>query len=129
MRRTMTTAAVALALLVPAAPAAQAGDDDGEIRRSGSCSGSADWKLKAKRDDGRLEVEWEVDSNRSGQVWRVRVYDNGNRVVATQRTTAPPSGSFSVDRHIANLAGSDHIVARARHLATGQVCRGTLTFG
>ena len=129
MRRTMTTATIALALLVPAAPAAQAGDDDGEIIRTGSCSGSADWKLKAKRDDGRLEVEWEVDSNRSGQTWRVRIFDNGDRVVATRRTTQPPSGSFEVERHIANRPGSDRIVARSRHLASGQVCRGALTFG
>ena len=128
MRRTMTTALIALAMLVPAAPAAQAGDDDGEIIRTGSCSGSADWKLKAKRDDGRLEVEWEVDSNRSGQTWRVRIFDNGDRVAATRRTTQPPSGSFEVERHIANRAGSDHIVARSRHLASGQVCRGSLTF-
>jgi hypothetical protein len=130
MKRILTTAAISLALLVPAVPAAQAKDgDDGEILRTGSCSGSADWKLKAKRDDGALEVEWEVDSNRVGQVWRVRIFDNGDRVVATRRTTQAPSGSFEVERHIANRAGSDHLVARSRDLASGQVCRGTLTFG
>lgn len=129
MKRTLTTAAISLALLLPVAPAAQASGSDGEIIRTGSCSGTADWKLKAKRDDGALEVEWEVDSNRAGQVWRVRIYDNGSRVVATRRTTQPPSGSFEVERHIANLPGSDHLVARSRNLATGQLCRGTLTFG
>lgn len=127
MKRALTTAAVSCALLLSAAPAAHAKGDDGEIRRSGSCSGTADWKLKAKHDDAALEVEWEVDSNKNGQVWRVRVYDNGVRVVATRRTTQPPSGSFEVGRHIADRAGSDHLVARARDLATGQVCRGTLT--
>jgi hypothetical protein len=129
MRKTttaMTVAAVATAaLVVPAAPAAMASGDD--VRRTGQCSGSADWKLKAKHDDGRVEVEWEVDSNRSGQTWRVRVFDNGDRVVATRATTHGPSGSFSVERKIADQAGSDHIVARARHLATGQVCSGSLT--
>jgi hypothetical protein len=129
MKRIVTTAALSLALLVPVAPAANAKGDDGEVIRTGSCSGTADWKLKAKRDDGAIEVEWEVDSNRAGQVWRVRVYDNGDRVVATQRTTQPPSGSFDVERQIANRAGSDNLVARSRNLATGQVCRGTLAFG
>jgi hypothetical protein len=124
----MAVAAVAAALVVPTAPAAMAGDDDGEVRRTGACSGSADWKLKAKHDDGRIEVEWEVDSNRSGQTWRVRVFDNGARVVATRATTHDPSGSFSVERKITDRAGSDRIVARSRHLATGQVCRGSLTF-
>jgi hypothetical protein len=103
-------------------------DGAGDIRRTGSCSGSADWKLKAKPDDGRIEVEWEVDSNRNGQTWRVRIFDNGNRVVATRATTHGPSGSFSVERKIPDLAGSDNLVARARHLGTGQVCRAGLTF-
>jgi hypothetical protein len=127
MRKAMTTMAVVAALVVPAAPAAMAEGNDGEVRRSGSCSGNADWKLKAKPDDGRLEVEWEVDSNRSGQTWRVRIFDNGNRVVATRATTHGPSGSFSVERKIANLAGSDRLVARARHLGGSQVCSGSLT--
>jgi len=129
MKRILTTAALSLALLVPVAPAANAKGDDGEVIRTGSCSGTADWKLKAKRDDGGIEVEWEVDSNQVGQVWRVRIYDNGDRVAATRRTTLAPSGSFDVERRIANRAGDDRIVARARHLATGQVCRGVITFG
>jgi hypothetical protein len=127
MRKAVTTVALATVLAVSTAPAALASGSDGEVRRSGSCSGSADWKLKAKPDDGRLEVEWEVDSNRSGQAWRVRIFDNGDRVVATRATTHGPSGSFSVERRIANRSGSDHLVARARHLATGQVCTGGLT--
>ena len=128
MRTRTATAAVALAaaLAVPLGPAAQA--KEGELIRTGSCSGSADWKLKVARDDGVLELEWEVDSNRSGQVWRVRIFDNGVRVVATQRTTAPPSGSFSVEKRIPNRAGTDLIVARARDLSSGQLCRGTLTY-
>ena len=129
MRKTLTTAAVGLALLVPFAPAAQASGNDGEIQRTGSCSGSADWKLDVKRDDGALEVEWEVDSNKVGQVWRVRIYDNGDRVAATRRTTLAPSGSFDVERQLADRPGEDRIVARARHLASGQLCRGVLTFG
>lgn len=128
MRKTMTAMAVAAALAVSTAPAATAKDGDREVRRSGSCSGTADWKLKAKNDDGRLEVEWEVDSNRSGQTWRVRLFDNGNRVVATRATTRGPSGSFGVERRIADLAGSDHLVARARLLGGDQACSGSLTF-
>jgi hypothetical protein len=127
--RTTTTAvalAAAVTLMVPLAPAAQA--KGREVIRTGPCSGSADWKLKVKQDDGRLEVEWEVDSNRSGQVWRVRVRDNGVRVVATRAVTRQPSGSFSVERSIANRPGTDRVVARARHLGGGQVCRGVVRF-
>lgn len=126
--RTLTTAAVGLALLVPFAPAAQASGGVRGIERTGSCSGSADWKLDVKPDDGALEVEWEVDSNKVGQVWRVRIYDNGDQVVATRRTTQAPSGSFDLQRRIANRTGDDRVVARARHLATGQVCRAVITY-
>jgi hypothetical protein len=128
MRTAIAVAALSTALVVTGAPLAQAsGGDDGRIIRTGSCSGSADWKLKAKHDDGRVEVEYEVDSNRSGQTWRVRVFDDGVRVVATTATTGGRSGSFSVERRVANRAGSDSFVAQARDLSSGQLCVGRLT--
>jgi hypothetical protein len=132
MRRTLTAAALSTALLVTGAPlatsAVASGGNDDRVVRTGSCSGTADWKLKAKTDDGRLEVEWEVDSNRSGQTWRVRVRDDDVLVVKTRATTGGASGSFSVERRITNRAGSDSIVARSRDLASGQTCVGRLTF-
>ena len=60
-------------------------NDDDVIKR-GNCSGSANWKLKAKPDDGRLEVEGEVDSNKHGQVWRWRIIHDGD----VSATDAPP---------------------------------------
>jgi hypothetical protein len=129
MRTTLAVAALSTALVVTGAPLAQAsGGADGRVIRTGSCSGTADWKLKAKHDDGRIEVEYEVDSNRSGQTWRVRVFDDGVRVVATTAITGGRSGSFSVERRVANRAGSDDFVARARDLSSGQLCVGRLTF-
>ena len=40
--------------------------------RTGTCSGSADWKLKVKTDEGRLEVEGEVvfKATHAGQTCR-----------------------------------------------------------
>lgn len=132
MHRSLTAAALSTALLVAGAPlatsATASGGNDDRVIRTGSCSGSADWKLKSKTDDGRLEVEWEVDSNQAGQTWRVRVRDNGVLVVRTRATTGGRSGSFSIERSIANRAGSDSIVARSRDLASGQTCVGRLTF-
>src|SRR6478672_10829834 len=37
------------------------GGDDDRVIRTGTCSSGAGWKLKVKTDDGRLEVEGEVD--------------------------------------------------------------------
>jgi hypothetical protein len=119
-------AGAAAAMLVGGIAAGPASAKDGEVIRRGSCTGATDWKLKAKPDDGRLEVEFEVDSNRNGQVWSVRITDNGVRVFAGNRTTQPPSGSFEVERHIANRAGADNIRARATNARTGESCTGTL---
>ena len=127
-RRTAALAVTAatlssLSLLAPAANAS--GGDDSEIRRTGSCA-SGVWKLKAKPDDGRLEVEFEIDTNRTGQTWSVRISDNGQRVFAGQRTTAGRSGSFSVELKTANRAGTDVIRARATRGDT--TCRGTVRY-
>ena len=130
MRTTLLTtsaAALALGLLALAVPSAQAQGGGGDVRTSGSCSASTDWKLKAKPDNGRIEVEFELDSNVSGQTWAVTLTDNGARVFAGTRMTAGPSGSFTVQRRIANRAGADSLVATAMNSATGETCRGGLT--
>ena len=125
MRRTTAAAVVAVvvATLGTAVPAT-AGDDD-KIRRGG-CSGSADWKLKVKPDDGRLEIKAEVDSNVSGQSWRWRISHNGSVSARGRKTTRGRSGSFSVERRMANLAGTDRFRLRASH--DGQVCRGRISW-
>jgi hypothetical protein len=116
--------AAVLALSVAgAAPAAAKG---GDVIREGACSGSADWKLKLSPQDGRIEVEYEVDSNVRGQRWRVRLLKNGNPIFRGVRTTRGPSGSFEVRVVTSNTAGPDVFRARATH--AGQVCRGRATF-
>ena len=84
-------------------------------------------KLKAKHDDGRVETEFEVDQNRNGRRWNVVIRRNGVVVFRGSRITRPPSGSFSVNRRIANAAGRDRIVATARSVVGGGVCRGVVT--
>ena len=98
-----------------------------EVIRTGSCTGVSDWKLKAKPDDGRLEVEFEVDQNVNGKTWNVKLKKNGNVFWQGQRTTQAPSGSFSVTRFTGNRAGTDTIVGRAVNPATGEVCKGSLS--
>lgn len=109
------------ALVATATPAAANGDD---VIRRGSCSGSTNWKLKAGPDDGRIEVEGEIDSNRSGQRWHWRIVHNGSLSAHGVKTTQPPSGSFEVERTVVNLSGTDRIVFRAKNRASGEVCRG-----
>jgi len=109
--------------LMAPATASHGGD---AVRTAGGCSGSAHWKLKAKQDDGRLEVEGEIDSHVSGQVWRWRFKHNGSLSAKGSKTTAGRSSSFEVQRRMADLAGTDRFVFRATH--GSQVCRGTISF-
>jgi hypothetical protein len=102
------------------------GGNDGRMVKTGSCTDGTSWKLKVKTDDGRLEVEGEVDSNQSGQVWGWKIKDNGAVAAAGSATTGGRSGSFSVERKIPNKAGTDTIVFRASF--NGETCTGTIAF-
>ena len=106
-----------------ATPASAHGGDDGVIKR-GSCTNAGTWKLKAKHDDGQIEVEFEVDTNRAGKTFKVRLSDNRDVFFRGQRTTQPPSGSFEVERRTANRAGTD--VIRGHAVRGDNVCAGTV---
>ena len=109
-----------------ATPASAHSDDDDRVIVTGACSGGADWKLKVKTDDGRLEVEGEVDSNTVGQRWRWAIRHNGSVSDRGSATTTGRSGSFSVERKIVDIAGTDRVVFRAVH--DGQTCRGVVNY-
>jgi hypothetical protein len=100
--------------------------DGGALIKTGSCSAASDWKLKAKSDDGRLETEFEVDQDRVGKRWSVTVTRNGVTVFRGTRTTAGPSGSFTLRRLLAGPA-SGRIVASAKALEGGETCRAKLS--
>jgi hypothetical protein len=53
---------------------------------------------------------------------------NGTVSASGTATTTGPSGSFDVRRLMVNLAGTDQIGWRATNPATGEVCRGSLSF-
>lgn len=124
-RRIIAVAALVVASAPLAAPAF-ANDDD--VVRTGSCTGSTDWKLKASPENRRIEVEGEVDSNRAGQTWNWRIVHNGSVAARGTGVTGSRSGSFEARRVLSNGAGRDSFVFRARNEATGEICRGTLTF-
>ena len=124
-RLTRITAAVALATAMIGATPALANDAD--VIRTGSCSGASDWKLKLSPENGRIEVQYEVDQNRNGQTWRVRIFKEGTQIFSGTRTTQAPSGSFEVRLVTGNTTGTDSFSARAVNVSTGEVCRGAAT--
>ena len=117
-------AGVLLAVTATLMAAGTAHADDDEVIRRGACSGSTDWKMKAKPDDGRLEVEAEIDSDRDGQKWRWVLRHNGNVVDRGTATTRAPSGSFEVERKTGNRAGRDAFRFRAVNQGNGEICVG-----
>jgi len=117
-------ATVVLGSVLTVAPADARGGSD-TVRR-GHCSGASTWKLKVGPDDGRLEVEAEIDSNRSGQTWGWRLVHDGSLSARGTRVTRAPSGSFEVHRLMVNRAGTDTVTVRAHNPRTGEVCRGTV---
>ena len=97
---------------------------DGDVIRRGACSGASDWKLKLSEENGRIEVEYEVDQNRVGDSWRVRIRHDDGLVFTGTRTTKAPSGSFEVRILQRDRAGDDVFRGRAVNLRTGEVCGG-----
>ncbi|MEJ7649152.1 MAG: hypothetical protein WKF57_08985 [Nakamurella sp.] len=118
----LAAGAFALTSALPAAASHGGGGGAGEVRASGHCSASSVWKLKAKPDNGRIELELEIDTPRNGQAWAVGITDNTVRIFSGTRTTQAPSGSFEVELRAANRAGADSFVGSARNTRTGQTC-------
>jgi 2-methylaconitate cis-trans-isomerase PrpF len=114
-----TACSVAAALAVTAVPSAIAKDGDG-VRVAGACSAASSSKLKVKHDDGRIEVEFEVDQNRNGVRWNVQFRRDGRLVFQGARRTAGPSGSFSLERKVAGSTAP--VTIRARATRGGEVC-------
>lgn len=127
MARTAGAAFAAVTLLATLA-ASPAVAKNGDVVRRGACSGPSDWKLKLSPEDGRIEVEFEVDQNVNNQTWRVAIRHDGDRVFSGRRTTKAPSGSFEVRILQPNRAGNDVFVGRAVNVATGEACAGRATF-
>ena len=124
MKRLGLMCAIGAAALV-AIPATSAKDGDVLVR--GTCTKASSSKLKLSEEDGRIEVEFEVDQNRNGVRWAVVLRRPATVLVRTTRVTRGPSGSFELRRVVADLAGADRITARATS-PSGEVCRATAVF-
>ena len=113
-----------VAVLVAMVPSAAHASDD-EVRRGGSCSGTADWRMRAKLDDDlRIELRGRVFNTRSGQTWTWKIKHNGS--ISAQGRAVTRSGYFEVRRALVDLPGVDHCVFRAERAKTGEVCLGRI---
>jgi hypothetical protein len=121
----LLTAVAGLAVVPVLAGPAQAKGGSPAVQSSGKCVGGGVWKLKAKHDAGRLEIEYQVDTNRAGQAWHVTLTDNNVTIFNGVRKTAAPSGSFTVALRPVDRPGSD--VIRSKATFAGHTCLGSVT--
>jgi len=123
--KALSLLALGIALMLLSSPGIVPGAlaKDGDVIKRGRCRNSrATWKLKLSPENGKIEVEFEVDQNRNGQTWSVVMKLNGRVFSRGKATTRAPSGSFEVRKLAPNGAGSDTIVAVAKR--GRQVCVG-----
>jgi hypothetical protein len=121
----IVAAMLGLAVALAAAPAGMA--KDGDIRVRGTCTKASTSKLKLSEEDGRIEVEFEVDQNRTGVRWNVILTQNGRRIARMARVTRGRSGSFEARFVAANRPGRDSFVAKATS-PSREVCSARASF-
>jgi hypothetical protein len=109
MRSLVVTALALVALAAPVAATAK----DGDVRVVKRCTGPSTVKLKLSEEDGRIEVEGEVDQNRVGVAWAWQLRVGGVLVARGTGRTRAPSGSFSVRRLVADRPAAEAVVVRA----------------
>lgn len=120
----LAAAAVVTAVPVLAAAPAEAKGGSPAVQSSGTCIGGGVWKLKAKHDAGRIEIEYQVNTHRAGQAWRVMVTDNNVFVGGGTKTTTAPNRSFSLNLRPVDRPGTD--VIRTKATFAGHTCTGSV---
>lgn len=116
--------AALLAAGIPLGMAQSASPDRGtDAEKRGGCSaGNTRYDFEVDRDDGRYEINFEVDSNVRGQQWRVRLFESGNRYYSRVLTT-DREGEVEAERDRSFSPGPDAFRARAVNLGNGVVCK------
>ena len=100
------------------------GRDTRHVVARGPCSGDSHWRLVLVQDHGTIAVGYMVVQGVVGDVWRVRVAHNRHIIFRGLQVTHGDDGSFAFRLLTRNTPGPDFFRARARNLATDEVCRG-----
>jgi hypothetical protein len=90
----------------------------------GPCSADSHWRLVLVQDHGKITVGYKVVQGVVGDAWRVRIAHNRHVIFRGLQVTHGDHGSFAFRVLTRNTRGPDLFRARARNLATDEVCRG-----
>ena len=125
IRKTTAAIGVTALLAVPLATTALTASPASAVDKTGTCGG-ARYELSVDRDNGRFEVEADIDNARAGSKWRITLRHDGKRFY-NQVRTADREGDISVDRHRPNTAGKDVFKLRVKRVGGGAACSHTIT--
>jgi DUF4097 and DUF4098 domain-containing protein YvlB len=121
---TRTLAAVLAVGVIAPLPAALAKSP--RVTVAGKCTGKSTAKLKLKPDNGKIEVEFEVDQNKNNVTWKYSLTRAGVTLASGSKVTKAPSGSFTARKLVSDAAGPDTITARATR-KNGEICTARAT--
>lgn len=108
----MLVLAIALCGVLVLPGVAVASDDEREVRRSGTCTGSSSVALRVRVDDDELELELEIETRQTAGRWQAIVLHDRRTAF---RGIVPRRNSRSVRlrRTLRNLYGRETITVRA----------------
>ncbi|WP_139977919.1 hypothetical protein [Nocardioides litoris] len=109
------TALVATPLAVLTAAPAQAAE------KSGRCDG-ATFKLEVEKDDGRYEIDTDIDDARPGSQWRIVLKQDGRTLANVVRRADSDGDVDGVDRERRDTRGTDRFVLRVNKVGTSGGC-------
>ncbi|GGD15816.1 hypothetical protein GCM10007231_13560 [Nocardioides daphniae] len=113
------TALLATGLGAVATAPAQAAD------REFRCSG-AEVEFDVEKEDGRFEVEADIDDAKPGSKWRITLRHDG-KVYYNKVRTADSDGDVEVDRNRRNTAGKDVFKITVKKVGSKKSCSRTIT--
>jgi len=95
-------------------------------KNTGSCSGSADWRITVLRESRKLAVKLTITGAPPKSSWTIFMDDNGSGFYAGSRT-ANRKGRVRAEDLTPDRPGPDRIVAAASDRASGEICTGRVT--
>jgi hypothetical protein len=111
LRRRLLLLAALVACAALVLPAVATADDDGEVRKAGTCTASSRMTIRLRPDDDAIRVELEIRTRRQGSAWNVILLHE--RRTAFRGVIRSRSDTVRLRRTIANWFGRDSIVVRA----------------
>jgi hypothetical protein len=106
-------------------PAFAHDNHDHSIIRQSACGGGVKSKLAADDENGRIEVEYEIDDARPGDIWLIVIRKNGAVILRT-RKRVNAAGDAAVRVLTTNGSGNERIAAGATRVGGGGKCGGSL---